>query len=580
MVVGLKAACFLLTADRSTMLLSLSISDYVLVDRLDMALEPGFSVLTGETGAGKSILLDALHLALGERGDAGVVREGCERAEISALFSLADAQGLSDWLEENGLEGDEDQCLLRRSIDSGGRSRAFINGRPATLAQLKTAGEFLVDIHGQHAHYSLLRPGVQREMLDAYSGTRPLGRQVAAAFRAWQGAERSLADASRLASEHVAERERLQWQVEELERLAFSPDDWERVQEEHRRLAHAAELLQGTQAVVAGLEADEQGGLAILASLGARLAELAEIDPGLTPVRELMDSSLVQAQESARELAHYAERLDLDPETLAQLEVRIAQINDAARKYRVRPEALPGLLEEGRRHLAEMARLADMEALRLEAEQAKAAYQSLADALSRGRHKGAKSLAKAVSAALQRLAMQGGCLEVELEPCPAEAGGLEKVEFLIAPHAAQTLKPLAKTASGGELSRIGLALQTVMSSISGAPSLIFDEVDAGIGGGVGEIVGRMLADLGRERQVLCVTHLPQVAARAGHHWQVVKNVAKGKTLTRAVSLDAMARVEEVARMLGGVELTETTRRHAAEMLGPGDGERGNGKRKT
>jgi DNA repair protein RecN (Recombination protein N) len=548
-------------------LLNLSIRDYVLVDALDLGLESGFTVLTGETGAGKSILLDALGLALGERADAGVVREGCDRAEIGALFSLEDAPGLAAWLEESDLAGDEDTCLLRRVIDAGGRSRAFVNGRPATLGQLKAAGEFLVDIHGQHAHYSLLRTGVQRQLLDAFSGTRPLAEQVASAFRAWQAAERRYESASRQSNANDSERERLQWQVEDLRGLGFDVEAWEETQEAHRRLAHAAELLQGAQALVSGLESEGQGVLTALAGLHGRLAELAELDPALAAVLDMLDSSLVQAREAARELARYADRLDLDPEALAQIEARIAQVSDAARKYRVRPEALPELLAESQARLGEMAQWADLEGLRQQVEQAKAAYQAQAESLSKGRQKGGKAFAKAVTASLQRLAMQGGRLEVALEACPPEAGGLETVEYLIAPHAAQTLKPLAKTASGGELSRIGLALQTVLSSLSDAPTLIFDEVDAGIGGGVGEIVGRMLAELGQGRQVLCVTHLPQVAAQAGHHWQVVKQVAKGRTLTRVASLDRTSRVEEVARMLGGVDITATTRQHAAEMLG-------------
>jgi DNA repair protein RecN (Recombination protein N) len=552
-------------------LLNLSIRDYVLVDALDLGLEPGFSVLTGETGAGKSILLDALGLALGERADAGVVREGCDRAEISALFSLEDAPGLAAWLDESDLAGDEDTCLLRRVIDAGGRSRAFVNGRPATLGQLKAAGEFLVDIHGQHAHYSLLRPGVQRQLLDAFSGTRPLAEQVATAYRDWQAAERRYETARNQASADDGERERLQWQVDELRGLGFSLEEWEGLQESHRRLAHAAELLQGAQALVSGLEAEGQGVLDALAGLGGRLAELAELDPALLPVQEMLDSSLVQAQEAARELNHYADRLDLDPEALVQMEARLAQVNDAARKYRVQPEALPDQLAESQARLQALTQMADLEGLRRATEQAKAAYLAQAGSLSKGRQKGGKALAKAVTASLQRLAMQGGRLEVVLEACPPEAGGLETVEYLIAPHAAQALKPLSKTASGGELSRIGLALQTVLSSLSDAPTLIFDEVDAGIGGGVGEIVGRMLAELGQGRQVLCVTHLPQVAAQAGHHWQVVKQVVKGRTLTRVASLDQTSRVEEVARMLGGVDITATTRQHAAEMLGQGSG---------
>jgi DNA repair protein RecN (Recombination protein N) len=554
-------------------LLNLTIRDYVLVDRLELGLEAGFSVLTGETGAGKSILLDALGLALGARAEADVVREGGERAEISAVFSLDDAPGLADWLAENGLEGDEDQCLLRRSIEIGGRGRAFINGRPATLAQLKAAGEFLVDIHGQHAHYSLLRPGVQRELLDDFADARALSDRVARAHKHWREAERRRDTAGRQAEASDAERERLQWAVDELDRLAFSTEAWEKEQQEHRRLAHAAELLQGAQAVLDELEAEAHGCLARLSALDARLTDLAGIDPGLAPVRELLEGSLVQGREAARELSHYAERLELDPDTLARLEARIAEVNAAARKYRVRPEALPALLEESRLRLAEMAGLADLAALTREVDDARQVYFSEAEALSRVRRQAGEGLAKAVTLALQRLAMSGGRLEVALEACPPEAGGLETVEFLIAPHAAQTLKPLAKTASGGELSRIGLALQTVLSRLAGAPTLIFDEVDSGIGGGVGEIVGRMLAELGQERQVLCVTHLPQVAARAAQHWQVVKAVRKGKTQTGAIRLDAAMRVEEIARMLGGVEITATTRQHAAEMLGQGSGYR-------
>ena len=539
------------------------------MEALDLGLESGFSVLTGETGAGKSILLDALGLALGERADAGVVREGCERAEISALFSLEDAPGLAAWLAENDLVGDDDACLLRRVIDAGGRSRAFVNGRPATLAQLKTAGEFLVDIHGQHAHYSLLRPGVQRQLLDAFSGTRALAEQVAGAYRDWQAAEKRYEAASRQSSADDSERERLQWLVEELQGLGFDRQEWEDTLESHRRLAHAAELLQGSQALVSGLEAEGQGVLPALAGLHGRLAELAELDPGLVPVLEMLDGSLVQAREAARELTHYADRLDLDPDALAQVEARIAQVNDAARKYRVRPEALPEVLAQSEARLQEMARMADLDGLRREVENMKSAYLAQAETLSKGRQKGAKALAKAVTAAMQRLAMQGGRLEVALEACLPEVGGLETVEFLIAPHAAQGLKPLSKTASGGELSRIGLALQTVLSSLSDAPTLIFDEVDAGIGGGVGEIVGRMLAELGHARQVLCVTHLPQVAAQARHHWQVMKQTVKGRSLTRVLCLDEAGRVDEVARMLGGVDITATTRRHAAEMLGQG-----------
>jgi DNA repair protein RecN (Recombination protein N) len=549
------------------MLLTLSIRDFVLVDRLDLEFNAGFSVLTGETGAGKSILLDALQLALGGRGESGVVRDGAERAEVAAAF--APTPGLVAWLAENGLDGEDDELLLRRVIDAGGRSRAFINGRPATQAQLREAGEYLVDIHGQHAHYSLLRPGVQRQMLDAYSGSEALATQAAEAFRAWQKLEKACLEAERNATEAAAERERLQWQVDELVALDFRLEDWQTLQDDHRRLAHAAELVQGAQQIVSVLEAEEQGAIGQLQSARNQLADLAGIDPTLKSALDMLEGSLIQAEEASRELGHYAERVDLDPDLLEQAEARLVQVNDAARKFRVRAEELPGLLNEASVRLVELERLADPVGLRRNADQARGDYEKLATELSSKRKKGAASLSKSVSQTMQQLSMQGGSFAVALEPCAPEAGGLETVEFQVAPHVGQGLKPLAKTASGGELSRIGLALQTILSKISGAPTLIFDEVDAGIGGGVAEIVGRLLADLGKSRQVLCVTHLPQVAASAASHFQVSKETAAGHARSRVQALDGRQRVEELARMLGGVKITDTTRKHAEEMLGAG-----------
>jgi len=548
------------------MLLSLSIRDFVLVDRVELEFGPGFAALTGETGAGKSILLDALGLALGERAENGVVREGAERAEIAAAFVLDDAPEAGAWLRDNGLDEEAGPCLLRRLIDAGGRSRAFINGRPATLGQLRELGECLIDIHGQHAHYALLRPGVQRQWLDAYAGCTALAREVAQAWQDWQAARKTLEEALRADAASGAERERLQWQVDELTRLAFDPDDWLRLQEEHRRLAHAAELIQGAQAVVAALDGDEQGVLPRLSDLHGRINDLAGLDASLAEPAALLDASLLQAREAARELARYADRLELDPEALALAEARIAEINAAARKYRVSVDALPARLAEAEAGLAALDRLADPESLRMEAERTEAEYRRLAQLLSRQRGDAATRLGAAVSEAMQRLSMKGGRFAARLEACAAEAGGLENVDFQVAPHAGQTLRSLARTASGGELSRIGLALQTLLSRVSGAATLIFDEVDAGIGGGVAEIVGRMLAELGQTRQVLCVTHLPQVAAHAGRHWRIRKESESGRAATRVERLDDPQRVEEVARMLGGVELTETTRQHAREML--------------
>jgi DNA repair protein RecN (Recombination protein N) len=549
------------------MLLSLSIRDFVLVERLDLDFEAGFSVLTGETGAGKSILLDALSLVLGARAEAGVVRAGAERAEIGAVFAVDALPGLAAWLAENGLEDDAGQCVARRVIDAAGRSRAYLNGQPATLAQLKAAGEFLVDIHGQHAHYSLLKADEQRRILDAYAGQTELAARVAEAFRAWRQAARDLEQAERHAAEAQAERDGLQWRLEILADLDFSAESWLELQDAHRRLAHAAELIQGAQGIAAALEEDELGILSRLKSARARLHDLAGIDPNLAGSLEMLDTGLVQLQEAARDLNHYASRVDLDPEALAETEARLARVNDAARKFRVRPEGLPDLLQETRARLDELNRLTDPEGLRRVADEAERTYTKLAGQLGKARRDAVKRLGRDVTAAMQRLAMQGGRFEAALETVPPDAGGLESVDFQVAPHSGQGLRPLAKTASGGELSRIGLALQTILSQVSGAPTLIFDEVDAGIGGGVAEIVGRMLADLGTRRQVLCVTHLPQVAAGAGHHWRVSKETRNGQAASVVSRLEGEARVEELARMLGGVTITETTRRHAAEMLG-------------
>lgn len=559
------------------MLLSLTLADFVLVERLDLDFDAGFSVLTGETGAGKSILLDALALVLGERADAGVVRVGAERADISAEFDLADAPGLTAWLHEQALSGEEALLLLRRVVEAGGRSRAFINGRPATAQQLKAAGEFLVDIHGQHAHYSLLKTAEQRRLLDAFAEAGDLAGQVAEAWRLWREASARRQAAEAHSSEMAAERELLAQTVAELGALAFTPEAWQALQEDQRRLAHATDLVQGTQYAADALEGDErdEGGLLTqLRGVRARLAELAEIDPALAALHGTLDGAAEVMQDTARALRRYAVRVDLDPEALMLAESRLAAIQAAARKLHIRPEAIPDALAKARDRMVELGEKADLAAL-AQAETAREAdYRRLAGQLGARRAQAADKLAQAVTESMQQLAMKGGRFSVDLQACEPGAHGLEEVVFQVSPHAGQELQALAKTASGGELSRLGLALQTVLSEVSGAATLIFDEVDAGIGGGVAEIVGRLLAEQGRRRQVLCVTHLPQVAARAARHYRVSKEGGEGGVRTHVALLDEAARTEEVARMLGGVEITEASRRHAAEMLGT---ERGKGK---
>jgi len=551
------------------MLLSLTITDFVLVDRLELEFQAGFAVLTGETGAGKSILLDALSLVLGERADSGMVRQDAPRAEVAAEFSIRDLPALAAWLDENDLAGDDDVLLLRRVIELSGRTRAFVNGRAATAQQLKTAGEWLVDIHGQHAHYSLLKAAEQRRLLDAYAAGEALADEVASAWRVWRAAATRRETALQHAGELDAEREQLEWSVRELTALAFTADDWRELRETHSRLAHAAELVEGARGVSELLEADDAGVLARLRGARASLDALAGIDTNLREPLDLLASAADTLHELARELARYAERVELDPAALREAEARLAAVQDSARKFRLRPEEIPGHLQQCRARLAELGASADQAALARAEAEAEAVYRARAEPLTRCRVKAADRLAKAASTAMQQLAMKGGAFEIGLVPCLAAAHGLEEVEFRVSPHAGQPLKPLAKTASGGELSRIGLALQTVLSGMSGAPTLIFDEVDAGIGGGVAEIVGRMLAALGASRQVLCVTHLPQVSAAAAGHYQVSKQDRDGRAVSRVAALQGAERVEELARMLGGVRITEATRAHAEEMLAGG-----------
>jgi DNA repair protein RecN (Recombination protein N) len=550
------------------MLRSLSIRDFVIVDRMELEFSAGFTALTGETGAGKSILVDALALALGERADAIVVRAGTPRAEVAAEFDAAGNEPLARWLAENDFEGEEGVVLVRRVIEASGRSRGFVNGRPATAAQLREAGAFLVDIHGQHEHQSLVRPAAQRELLDAYGGLEEQARALAALHAAWRQRRADRIACETDAAAFAAERESLERQVRELEALKLAPDEWQALNEEHRRLAHAASLLEAAQQGLDALAEGEEAVLARVHALAARLGALLEHDARLAGIVELLESARVQLQEAVYALRRYGERLELDPARLREVEARLEAIHEAARKYRARPEELAQRLEAARARLAELGEGADLEALRRLEEEAYAACLAKAQALGAARRRAAARLGQQVTQAMQKLALGGGRLEVALRALEElGAHGLETVEFLVATHRGMTPAPLAKVASGGELSRVALAIQAATSEVARVPTLIFDEVDAGIGGRVAEIVGRMLKSLGRARQVMCVTHLPQVAACADQQWRVTKTTANGEVLSRVTVLDAEERVEEIARMLGGVRITETTRRHAAEMLG-------------
>ncbi|MDZ5631945.1 DNA repair protein RecN [Janthinobacterium sp. GMG1] len=553
------------------MLHTLSIRDFVIVDTIELEFSAGFSVLTGETGAGKSILIDALTLALGGRGDASVVREGAAKADITADFSVSEVA--QAWLVANEFANDDGGALLRRVIDNAGRSKAYINGIPATAAQLRELGDMLVDIHGQHAHQSLLKSEAQRALLDGQATAREAGaeqdaRQVAALHKRWRALVRQREEFETNAANVLYERERLEWQVGELEKLAAKPGEWTDITNEHSRLSHAASLLEGAQEALSLIsESEDHPIVSQLSALNQKLGKLVSVDAELQPIVDLIESSRIQLQESVYALNNYLDRVELDPERLHQLDARMEAMHSTARKFRVTPEELPeehAKLSEKLQHLADAS---DIEGLLRQEAKIEAEYRAVAERLSDTRRAAALELGQAVTRAMQELSMTGGSFEIALHPCEPAAHGLEQVEFLVAGHAGTAPRSLAKVASGGELARIALAISVITSHATTTPTLIFDEVDSGIGGAVAEVVGRLLKRLGQGRQVLCVTHLPQVASQANQHFQVAKSTLdNGKTASRIDMLDAKARVEEVARMLGGLEITATTRKHARELL--------------
>jgi DNA repair protein RecN (Recombination protein N) len=550
------------------MLRSLSIRDFVIVDRMDLEFSSGFTVLSGETGAGKSILIEALALVLGERGDAVLVRQGADRAEVAAEFDVRGSGGVTQWLEENDLTDEEGACLVRRVIDATGRSRGFINGRAAALAQLRAVGEFLVDIHGQHQHQTLLRTTAQRELLDAFGALTEQARRVTASYREWQARRERRIAFDNNAAAFAAEREQLEWQAREIEALKFVTEEWQSLGVEQARLSHAASLIEAAQSALEALSEAEDSCLSRANAVIARLNNVLEYDPRLKEVLEVLEPLRIQLQEASYALRRYGERLEADPGRLREVEQRLEAVHSAARKYRVSPERLPETLARSRARLAELSVAGDPDALRRLEDDAHGACVAEAKALSAARKKAARTLSEQVTEAMQQLAMAGGTFVIALNALE-EPGqhGLEDIEFLVSAHKGMAPQPLSKVASGGELSRLSLAIQTVTSRVAQVPTLIFDEVDAGIGGRVAEIVGRMLRQLGTRHQVMCVTHLPQVAASADHQWLVNKASANGKVSSAVTVLNKVERIEEIARMLGGVKITETTRKHAAEMLG-------------
>lgn len=549
------------------MLLSLSIRDFVIVSQLDLDFNTGFTVLTGETGAGKSILIDALSLALGARAEGGVTRTGCDKAEISAMFDIANLPEAKAWLQQSELAGDAGELVLRRVMYADGRSRAFVNGTPVTVQQLKDIGEQLVDIYSQNAHHSLLKLATQRQILDDFGGLNAIAAEVAAKYKHWHHLHELRISFEKNAAAYADELAELRDSARELSQLAFSEDEWDSLQQEHVRLSNGADLIKSGEACVDMLSESEASVLTLLAQIQHKLQTMQEYDASLSEALETLDSGMIQLQEVSRFVSRYIQHVDLDPSRLSELESRIQAIHAAARKYRVPVEELPALLVSWQTRMAELGEVEDSAALAQQEALAFDEYTQLAGKLSEGRARAAAILHEKITDHMQRLSLSGGQFQVELTPQQPNANGLEQVEFMVAGHAGVVPRPLNKVASGGELSRISLAIRVVTAQQGSVPTMIFDEVDVGIGGGVAEVVGNLLKQLGAERQVLVITHLPQVAALGQHHLRVSKSLVDQQTLSRIEPLDKPQRVEEIARMLGGLEITETTRRHATEMLG-------------
>lgn len=546
------------------MLQWLRLKDFVIVESAEIEFGPGFSVLTGETGAGKSILLDAMGLVLGARGDATMVREGADRADISALFGIDER--LETLLREHDLAGDPGQLLLRRIVERDGRSRAQVNGHPATIARLRELGEHLVDIHGQHESQLLLRAGAQRELLDRLAGQDKTLASLGQRWQQWQKAQAALESARNGSREEAIRIERLQWEIDELDLLRLSPGEWETLSAEQQRLAHAHDLLAGADMLANALEHDDDAIASRLTGMQSRLRALADIDPALKNAAELVDSAVIQISEAANELAAYAQRVDIDPERFAEVEQRVATIFNTARKLRLQPQDLAAHLEGLRTELAQLGAAADIGQLEADCSAAEAAYRQLASQLSARRRKTADKLASAVTEQIHRLGMPGTRLLIACQPAPAGPTGIDAVEFQIAAHEGATPRPIARVASGGELSRIGLAISVLAAQSAPVSILIFDEADTGVGGAVAAVIGELMQRLATDSQVLCVTHLPQVASRADHHLKVSKTQTRKHVSSQVERLDDQARIEEIARMLGGKRITDSTRTLAIELV--------------
>ncbi len=539
----------------------ISLRDFVIVRQLELEFSAGFTVLSGETGAGKSILIDALQLVLGARADASVVREGAARTELCAEFSTP--VHLFPWLHDNGFDA-TDELLLKRSIDVQGKSRAWINGSPATATQLREIGDQLLDIHGQHAWQSLTRPSAVRDLLDAYAQLPAQALQTL--WNDWRQSLQTLEHARSAQDQLQQERERLSWQIGEVDKLAPGADEWEELNAQHTRLSHAQTLLDAAQNALTHLQ-EEDAAHSHLAQAVKALQEQANIEAEFQQLSDQLGSALAQAEDAAHSLQAWLRRADLDPQGLADIDARMGLWVALSRRYKRTPQELPSLYLGWQQELVKLDAAVDLASLEAAEQKAKSAFMAEARKRTQSRQKAAPKLATSITQAMQNLGMQGGQFQVQLQALDEPAShGLEEVQFLVAGHASSTPKPVGKVASGGELSRIALAIAVTTSQLGTAQTLIFDEVDAGVGGAVAETVGRLMKQLGKDRQVLAVTHLPQVAACADQHWVVSKHADKEGVASQVTPATGEQRVAEIARMLGGERLSDTTHAHAREML--------------
>lgn len=546
------------------MLQLLALKDFVIVTSLAIEAREGLTCLTGETGAGKSILIDALQLVLGARSDAGLVREGADRTEVTAEFSLGPRA--KNWLANAGLEAEGDTVLVRRTVDTKGRSRAWINATPVTVAQIKELGERLVDIHGQHAHQSLLKTAYQMQLVDGFGGTRPLRIAVRDAWLAWQEKLHLLTEATEDRERLQAEAERLSWIAEVLEELGPNEGEWEKISDEHKLLSNSADILINIRGALEHLRDGNESAIGLVTVAQNEIAQAAKFDEACREFDRALDQAAAIIDDTARSISHRLDRFDVDEDRLQEIEERLSLYWKVSRKFHRAPEELYNFWQQTKERLAQIEQTTDIEALKKSEAQAKAGYMAEAAKLTQARREVARKLSGAVTAEMQTLSMAGGRLQIELIACEPRAGGLEVCEFRVSGHAGATPRALTKVASGGELARISLAIAVITAQITPTPTLIFDEVDSGIGGAVAEVVGRLLRRLGQTRQVLCVTHLPQVAACAHQQWLVQKQTSGGKTTSSLKPLDEQERVGEIARMMGGRVITEATLQTARELI--------------